>query len=94
MQSAFLKGRSIHDNTVLAHEIFHSMKHKQGRGGLMAVKLDMEKAFDSMEWGFLLEIMKLLGFSSIWINWICQCISTSSFSILLNGSPFGFFKPS
>jgi hypothetical protein len=94
MQSAFLKGRSIHDNTILAHEIFHSMKHKQGRGGLMAVKLDMEKAFDSMEWGFLLEIMKLLGFSSIWINWIYQCISTSSFSILLDGSPFGFFKPS
>jgi hypothetical protein len=60
----------------------------------MAVKLDMEKAFDSMEWGFLLEIMKLLGFSSIWINWIYQCISTSSFSILLDGSPFGFFKPS
>jgi hypothetical protein len=68
LQSAFLKGRSIHDNIVLAHEIFHSMKHKQGRGGLMAIKLDMEKAFDSMERGFLLEIMKLLGFSSIWIN--------------------------
>ena len=94
MQLAFLKGRSIHDNTVLTHEIFHSMKHKQGRKGLMAVKLDIEKAFDSMEWGFLLEIIKLLGFSSIWINWIYQCISTSSFSILPDGSPFGFFQPS
>jgi hypothetical protein len=53
-QSAFLKGRSIHDNTILAHELFHSMKRKKGNGGLMAVKLDMEKAFDSMEWEFLL----------------------------------------
>jgi hypothetical protein len=48
-QSAFLKGRSIHDNTILAHEVFHTMKHKQGNGGLMTLKLDMEKAFDSME---------------------------------------------
>jgi hypothetical protein len=49
MQSTFLNDRSTNDNTILAHEIFHSMKHKQGRGGLMAVKLDMEKAFDSIE---------------------------------------------
>jgi hypothetical protein len=48
-QSAFLKGRSIQDNTVLAHELFHSMKQKKGNGGLMALKLDMEKAFDCME---------------------------------------------
>jgi hypothetical protein len=41
MQSVFLKGRSIHDNTILAHEVFHSMKHKRGNGGLMALKLDM-----------------------------------------------------
>jgi hypothetical protein len=48
-QYAFLKGRSIHDKTILAHELFHSMKQKKGNGGLMALKLDMEKVFDSME---------------------------------------------
>ena len=48
-QSAFLKGKSIHDNTILTHEVFHSMKQKKGNGGLMALKLDMEKAFDSMK---------------------------------------------
>jgi hypothetical protein len=56
-QSVFLKGRSIHDNTILAHEVFHSMKQKKGNGGLMALKLDMAKAFDSMEWNFLLRIL-------------------------------------
>jgi hypothetical protein len=48
-QFAFLKGRLIHENSILAHEIFHSMKNKKGNGGLMAIKLDMEKAFDFME---------------------------------------------
>jgi hypothetical protein len=93
-QSAFLKGWSIHDNTILAHEIFHSMKQKKGNRGLMALKLDMEKAFDYMEWEFLLKILKLLGFNSIWIHWIRQCITTSSFSILLDGALFGKFFPS
>ena len=93
-QSAFLKGRSIHDNTILAHEVFHSMKQKKGNGGLMALKLDMEKAFDSMEWEFLLKILELLGFNSTWTHWIRQCITTSSFSILLDGAHFGKFSPS
>jgi exonuclease III len=93
MQSAFLKGRSIHDNTILAHEVFHSMKQKRGNGGLMALKLDMEKAFDSMEWDFLLKILSLLGFHPTWVHWISQCITTSSFSILLDGAPYGKFYP-
>jgi hypothetical protein len=93
-QSTFLKGRSIHDNTILAHELFHSMKQKKGNGGLLALKLDMEKAFDSMEWNFLLRILTLLGFHPVWVQWIRQCITTSSFSILLDGAPFGKFFPS
>jgi hypothetical protein len=93
-QSAFIKGRSIHDNSILAHEIFHSLKQKKGNGGLMAIKLDMEKAFDLIEWPFLLKILTLLGFHPKWVHWISQCISTASFSILLDGSPFGKFASS
>jgi hypothetical protein len=94
-QSAFLKGRSIHDNTILIHEMFHSMKQKKkGNGGYMALKLDMEKAFDFMEWKFLLKILDLLGFHPTWVQWIRQCITTSSFSILLDGALYGRFFPS
>ena len=93
-QLAFLKGRFIHDNTILAHEVFHSMKQKKGNGGCMALKLDMKKAFDSMEWEFLLKILDPLGFHPTWVHWIHQCITTSSFSILLDGAPYGKFSPS
>jgi hypothetical protein len=54
----------------------------------------MEKAFDSLEWDFLLRILTLLGFHLIWVQWIGQCITTSSFSILLDGAPYGKFTPS
>jgi hypothetical protein len=60
----------------------------------MAIKIDMEKAFDRMEWSFLYRIFHLLGFSSKWIHLINQCLSTVSFSILLDGSPFGMFNSS
>jgi hypothetical protein len=59
----------------------------------MAVKIDMEKAFNWMEWNFLLAILSKLGFHPIWINWIRICISSTSFSIMINGSTFGFFTP-
>jgi hypothetical protein len=57
----------------------------------MTVNIDMEKAFDKIEWSFLLAILTKLGFHPTWIK---LCILTSSFSILLNGSPFGLFSPS
>jgi hypothetical protein len=77
----------------MAHELFHTVNSKRGRGGLMAIKIDMEKAFDRMEWTFILAILSKLGFHSTWINWIRMCITSPSFSILLNGSPYGTFIP-
>ena len=90
-QSAFVPKRNIQNNTILAHELLHSFKSKRGKGGFMFLKMDMEKAFDRMEWSFLLAILKQLGFSSIWIAWVRICISSASFSISLNGSPYGHF---
>lgn len=70
-----------------------TLKRKGGRGGLMAVKVDTGKAYDGVDWHFLMEILKCFGFCDQWGHWIFQCISTVSFSVLLNGSPFGLFKP-
>jgi hypothetical protein len=89
-QFAFVPSRNIQDNTILAHELFDAINSKNNRGGLIAIKIDMEKAFDRKEWSLILAILSKLGFHPTWINWIRICIS-SSFSILINGNPFGLF---
>lgn len=53
----------------------------------------MEKAYDKVEWSFLLEVLKCFGFSDVWRQWIQQCISTTSFCTLINGGPIRMFKP-
>ena len=91
-QAASVPSRNIQDNSIIAHEIFHTLHQKHtGTSGMAALNLDLEKAFDKVEWPFLLSIFKHFGFSDKWIQMISQCISTPSFSILINGSLAGFF---
>jgi hypothetical protein len=92
LQSTFVPNRSIQDNSIIAHELLHSFKLKRGKCGFMFLKMDMEKAFDKIEWNLILAIMQHLGFHATWLQWIESCISSTSFSILLNGSPFGLFS--
>jgi hypothetical protein len=56
-QTAFVPNRHIQDNSILAHEMLHALKSKRRRGGIMTVNIDMENAFDKMEWTFLLAIL-------------------------------------
>ncbi|KAK6144535.1 hypothetical protein DH2020_021355 [Rehmannia glutinosa] len=67
--------------------------HKHGIIGHMSVKLDMSKAFDQVEWVFVLQVLSKLGFPSHFVSLIRTCISSSSFSFLLNGSQFGSLRP-
>lgn len=92
-QSAFLQGRLSQDNLVLTHEVFHLLRTKHLGRQFMAIKADIEKAYDWMEWKLILQALKCNGFNEIFINWISQCLSTMSYSILLNGSPYSFLKP-
>lgn len=60
----------------------------------MAIKMDMAQAYDRLEWSSILYALRSFGFSPAWIHLINQCISMVSYSLLLNGSPFGHFSPS
>jgi len=92
-QSAFIPNRTIHDNILLAHELINKFHHFKGKKGYIALKLDMEKAYDRIEWDFLLACLQQLGFHEKWIQWIKECISTVSYSIIVNNEPTGFFRP-
>lgn len=90
-QNAFIPGRLISDNIVVAHEVFHSLKsRKRQANSYMAVKTDITKAYDRLEWTFLQETMKFMGFGEKWIGWIMTCISSVTYSVLINGVLEGF----
>ena len=94
-QSAFVPGRQILDNGLLALEIFHFLKNKKsGSIGHYTLKLDMSKAYDRVEWTFPRKIMEKMHFSPHIIDVIMSCVSYVSYSILTNGTPGEVFSPS
>jgi hypothetical protein len=84
-QSAFVRGRSIHDNFMLVQHSIKSL-HKKRVSSLL-LKLDISKAFDSVSWAFLIELLSHLGFGPVWRNMISNILASSSTQVLLNGSP-------
>jgi hypothetical protein len=94
-QSAFIPGRIITNNVLVAFETLHTMDTRlKGKEGYMAVKLDMSKAYDRLEWSFVEGVLRKLGFANRWVVLLMSCIRSVTYSILINGQPQGLITPS
>jgi len=93
-QSAFIPGRLITDNILVAFETLHTMDTRlKGKECFMAMKLDMSKAYDRLEWDFVEGVLRKIGFANRWISLLMSCIRTVTYSILINGQPHGLITP-
>jgi hypothetical protein len=92
-QNAFIRGRYITDGVMLLQEILRESKYKKTQG--VVLKIDFEKAYDKVNWNFLLDCCRQKGFSDKWIIWIKEAISKGTLSVKINdvlGPYFGSFK--
>lgn len=92
-QAAFVPKHSIIDNIIINHEVMCYLRNRKSCKGFMAIKVDLAKAYDRVEWHILFHMLYLLGFHDHFIDLVAECISSPHYSLLLNGSPYGFFTP-
>ncbi|GLT50497.1 hypothetical protein SLA2020_239800 [Shorea laevis] len=90
-QCAFVEGRLMVENVLLAHELVKHY-HKDTLSPRCALKIDLMKAFDSVSWDFLIKVLLSLGFPSQFVNLIKVCVTTPMFSISFNGNSCGYFS--
>ena len=93
-QMTIILGRKGVDNTIIVQELIHTMGRAKGRNGYMAIKIDLEKAYDKLEWGFIKEILIRFNFPENLIELILNCISSVSTSLLFDGGCMDPFRPS
>ena len=84
-QYAFLRNRGMLDSVLVANEVVEEVR--RNRRSALCFKVDYEKAYDSVRWEFLFDMLQRLGFHSKWVRWVRGCLESSSISVLVNGSP-------
>jgi hypothetical protein len=90
VQSAFVKEGQILDGILIANEVVDDARkdHKD----LVLFKVDFEKAYDSVDWRYLDDVMRCMAFPALWRKWIRECVGSATASVLVNGSPTGEFQ--
>ena len=84
-QTAFVSGRKGIDNAIIVQEIVHTLSKKKGKVGFMAIKVDLEKAYDKLEWSFIRGMLIRANLPADLIDLIMSYVSTVSTSVLVNG---------
>ena len=88
-QATFIPGRWIVENQIVVQEMLHSFKTRKVKSGLATIKIDLQKAYDRVNWNFLQAVLKNFGFDEKFVKWILECVSTVSFELLINGGKTG-----
>ncbi|WMV32542.1 hypothetical protein MTR67_025927 [Solanum verrucosum] len=87
---AHFKGRNISENVLLAHEVISNIRLR-GKPDNMVIKLDMAKAYDMVEWNFLIKVLEKMGFGAEILDMIWRLIANNWYSVIINGQNHGFF---
>ncbi|GJW39228.1 RNA-directed DNA polymerase, eukaryota, reverse transcriptase zinc-binding domain protein [Tanacetum coccineum] len=90
-QSAFVPGRLIQDNVLITQELLKGYNRKSGPRRY-ALKIDIAKAYDTVNWDFLKQILTYFGFHEKIIGWIMTCVTSATFTVCVNGGKYGYFK--
>ncbi|GJQ95931.1 RNA-directed DNA polymerase, eukaryota, reverse transcriptase zinc-binding domain protein [Tanacetum coccineum] len=90
-QSAFVPGRLIQDNALITQELLKGYNRKSGPRRC-ALKIDIAKAYDIVNWDFLKQILTYFGFHEKIIGWIMTCVTSATFTVCVNGGKYGYFK--
>ena len=89
-----VRGRNISNNILIAHELFDMLRKMEKRKKFYgALKIDISKAYDRVDWKFLKAVLVAMNFSSRWVRWILECVTTIQYTILVNGRITQSFKP-
>lgn len=90
-QKGFIQGRNIKDCLCLASEAIN-LRHKKSYAGNIALKIDITKSFDTLDWNFLLKVLNCFGFNNTFCNWIKTILASATLSISINGAQQGYFS--
>ncbi|GKC80224.1 reverse transcriptase, partial [Tanacetum coccineum] len=86
--------KTLVDSIVVANEAFHYIRNKKhGEQSVMALEVDLNKAFDRVEWDFLFVVLSKMGFGDVWCDWIRACLTTYELEFMVNGDSVGVIKP-
>ena len=93
-QTAFVSGRRGIDNVIVVQELVYTLEKKREKTGFMVIKLDLEKAYDRLEWSFVRSMLFSFGFHKDTVELVMSCISSTPAFLLFNGSKLESFNPS
>ncbi|KAI4299963.1 hypothetical protein L6164_033384 [Bauhinia variegata] len=89
-QGAFIQDQSIIHSILPTQDLIRHYRRKNISPRCI-LKVDMKKTYDSIEWKFIEQLMRAFGFPNTFIKWLMACLTTSSFSLMINGEITGFF---